>query len=196
MTLCILKVHFLSLKHHIFGSTMLLTWLTEFPKLALVQTQITDMSSSRMLFHTYLPTVSFWPSCWSLYPPLKKLAGPWTCIISHVSGFIPSCNHPGPPPSNVMNSWALGHILFPCIINLNSGYIAYYYYSLLFYDNFCCYYFIWSKNLSWLLLSLVRKKKSFVYSGSCDNVCWMSPERKYLCREKKKVMKFNILFYN
>lgn len=145
ITLCIFKVYFLSLKHHILGSTMLLIWLTEFPKLALVQTQISNISLLQecystpicQLFLSDLPVEAF-------YPPLRKL-GPLTCIISHIPGFVPSCSYPGSPPSNVMNSWASGHILFPYIINLSSGYIVCSHYSALFYDNFC-YYFLQSKN--------------------------------------------------
>lgn len=97
ITLCIFKVYFLSLKHHILGSTMLLLWLTEFPKLALVQTQISNISLLQecystpiyQLFLSDLPVEAFihpWESLvpWhALSPTFQALFPPLAILVPH-----------------------------------------------------------------------------------------------------------------
>lgn len=129
MPLCILKVHFLSLKHCIPGRTMLLTsnLINKTPQASLSSNlDPSHKPSSRILFHTYLPAVSFWPSCcWSLYPPLRKLADhlahlPGYALSPTLQAFFPPIAILVSPPSSVMNSWASGHILFPYVIYLDA----------------------------------------------------------------------------
>lgn len=41
-----------------------------------------------------------------------------------------------------------------------------------------------------------KQNHSYIFGLVYDNTCLMWPGRKYLCREKRRMMKFNILFYN
>lgn len=118
---------FTLLKHHIPGSTMLLTFnLINKTSQASLNSNLdpSHKPSSGILFHTYLPAVSFWPSCcWSLYPPSSKLVDHLAHLPGHalsptLQASFPSHNLPDLPtqqcyelPGFRTHSFSMCHLL-------------------------------------------------------------------------------------